>query len=168
MASENDQIPNQALFLDMDGTLITTQSGQTYPQGVDDWQLAYENVVGRIHQYKARGYKIVIVTNQGGIECNFVTEEEIKTKLANVISFLQRPGTETDYIFPYYCPHMASFYRKPNPGMAYQAALDHNIALNESVMVGDRASDEQFAKRAGIGTFHYASEFFSDPVRDEL
>lgn len=162
----NDQC-NKALFLDLDHTLIHPRSGNTFPTDIDDWELAYGDVVGRLHQYKAKGYKLVIVTNQGGVDANFITEHEVQQKLKNVVKALQRPDADEDYIYWYYCPDMKSYFRKPNPGMAYRAALDLRLDLSESIMVGDLGTDHQFAKRAGIGSFKYANEFFSNPTRRE-
>ena len=40
--------------------------------------------------------------------------------------------------------------RKPNPGMLFQAAQDLNIDLTQSVLIGDKPSDIQAAKAAGL------------------
>jgi D-glycero-D-manno-heptose 1,7-bisphosphate phosphatase len=40
--------------------------------------------------------------------------------------------------------------RKPNPGMILRALADWPIARERSVLVGDKASDMEAAKRAGI------------------
>ena len=40
--------------------------------------------------------------------------------------------------------------RKPEPGLLLQAARDFNIDLAESVMIGDRDSDVEAGRRAGV------------------
>jgi D-glycero-D-manno-heptose 1,7-bisphosphate phosphatase len=65
-----------------------------------------------------------------------------------------------DILAVYYCPHhpvnanapylMECNCRKPQPGMLLQAISDHKLSLNHSIMVGDKASDMQAAKAAGI------------------
>ena len=53
------------LFIDLDGTLIHTASGKTFPEGVWDMKFDFE-VLDKIKEY---GFKaICIITNQGGIE----------------------------------------------------------------------------------------------------
>ena len=59
-----------------------------------------------------------------------------------------------------YCPHHPDYLdqnnskfctcRKPLPGMLIQASKDHNIKLSETIMVGDKISDMNSAKSAGI------------------
>ena len=60
----------------------------------------------------------------------------------------------------YFCPHHPTHAfapylkdcdcRKPNPGMLFQAAQDLNIDLTQSVLIGDKPSDIQAAKAAGL------------------
>ena len=60
----------------------------------------------------------------------------------------------------YFCPHHPTHAfapylkdcdcRKPNPGMLLQAARDLNIDLTQSVLIGDKTSDIQAAKAAGL------------------
>lgn len=153
---------NKALFLDLDHTLIKPKSGNTFPKDKNDWELAYTNVIPRIHSYYAKGYRIIIVTNQGGVEANFISLQDLQEKLDDVKHTLENPKAGTDYIHYYYCPSMRDYYRKPSPGMAYQAAIDHALNLRECVMVGDRDSDREFAGNANIGKFFSAEEFFKN------
>jgi bifunctional polynucleotide phosphatase/kinase len=53
---------------DMDGTLIKTKSGAVFPKNTGDWQLWSPKVVTKLQQLHADGFKIVIFTNQRGIE----------------------------------------------------------------------------------------------------
>ena len=47
------------------------------------------------------------------------------------------------------------FYRKPNPGMALQAAKDFpSIDLSKTIMVGNKLSDMQFGRNAGTYTVY--------------
>jgi len=61
----------------------------------------------------------------------------------------------------YFCPYHAShgkgtykkdsYMRKPNPGMIFKAAEQHNVNLKESIMIGDNISDVEAGQNAGIG-----------------
>jgi D-glycero-D-manno-heptose 1,7-bisphosphate phosphatase len=60
----------------------------------------------------------------------------------------------------YYCPHhpvsgigkykQDCECRKPKPGMILKAALEHNIDLRQSILVGDKISDIQAGLASGI------------------
>jgi histidinol phosphatase-like enzyme len=53
----------------------------------------------------------------------------------------------------YYCPHRPDTgcaCRKPAPGMLLRAAADHRLDLSQSWMIGDKPSDIEAARRAGI------------------
>ena len=62
----------------------------------------------------------------------------------------------------YYCPHHPDFgdgeyrqncaCRKPNPGMMLQAMNEWPVDLSRSFMIGDKDTDMQAAKAAGIPT----------------
>jgi D-glycero-D-manno-heptose 1,7-bisphosphate phosphatase len=45
-----------------------------------------------------------------------------------------------------------SLDRKPNPGMLLKAADAFSIDMQESIMIGDKDSDMEAARRAGIKT----------------
>lgn len=148
---------NKALFLDLDGTIIRTKSGSEFPKNEDDWKFL-PGILNKIKKYSEDGYVICIVSNQGGIEMGHVTHEFVNNrllKISNEIEDYIRIGINTIY-----CPSIDMTYdRKPNPGMAYTLALQLNLNLRESIMVGDAESDKLFAYNAGIGEFFYATDF---------
>ncbi|HEX6334776.1 MAG TPA: HAD hydrolase-like protein, partial [Flavisolibacter sp.] len=46
-----------------------------------------------------------------------------------------------------------SFFRKPNPGMAWQASKDFpDIDFTRAIVVGNKPSDMQFGRAAGMYT----------------
>ena len=68
------------LFCDLDGTLIKTRSGKTFPQGMWDMELKLD-VLKKIKEI-APEY-LFIVTNQDGIG-QFFTETDFEKKLAYI------------------------------------------------------------------------------------
>ena len=147
---------NRALFLDLDGTIIITKSGKNFPTDIDDWMFI-PKVLDNIKFYSDQGYIICIVTNQGGIELGYITHENIDNKLKDITKEIEhRIGT---YVNTVYCPYMSGYHRKPNPGMAYKMALELELDLKNSIMVGDSESDKTFAENANIGNFCYITEF---------
>jgi len=52
---------------DIDGTIITTQSGKVFPKDIHDWKILYPEVPGKLKKLSQDGFKIVFITNQAGI-----------------------------------------------------------------------------------------------------
>lgn len=68
---------------DMDGTLIKTMSGNVFPKNIDDWQMLYSEVVGKLKTLSKEGYKIVVFTNQAGITTKNTPIADIKVSSIN-------------------------------------------------------------------------------------
>lgn len=121
---------------DMDGTLITTQSGKVFPTNVDDWKLAFGTVVTTLKSKHSDGYKIVIFTNQAGVTSGKTKVVDIKKKIENVIRALGIPVQA-------FVATGDNCFRKPLTGM-WQTLCDHkndgiSIDTNKSYFVGDAA-----------------------------
>ena len=54
----------------MDGTLIAPKSGAKFPKSRQDWQWWDDCVPAKLQQLFRAGHKIVIFSNQGGVEKN--------------------------------------------------------------------------------------------------
>ena len=70
------------LFCDLDGTLIETISGDTFPKGIWDMKLRFD-VLDAIK--KLNPEYVLIVSNQGGIENGFVDAQKFSTKLFYIV-----------------------------------------------------------------------------------
>lgn len=141
---------NKAVFTDLDGTVITTNSGRKFPIHSADWKFIPETLKALKYFYN-KGYKIIIVTNQGGIEEGYIAEKVFISKIEKICKTLEkRLGMKANSVSYFYCTSMIGYYRKPNAGMAYEAALEYELDLNRSIMFGDYITDEQFTKNAGI------------------
>lgn len=142
-----------AIFVDLDGTLITTKTGRPFPLHSADWKFIPETI-DALKYYAKKHYKIIIVSNQGGIEQGYLTDAVFITKLETICSTLEKVyGFKKNSIAYFYCNKMQSYYRKPNPGMAYEAALEYNISLKDSVMLGNFITDGEFARNAGMAAY---------------
>jgi len=147
---------NKALFLDLDGTIIKTKSGETFSKDINDWEFI-SGVLPSIKRFSDQGYVICIVSNQGGIELGHVTEEFITTKLNTIRSEIEQYIGQAINVG--YCPVMEHYDRKPNPGMAYYFARALYLDLRQSIMVGDMESDHAFQVNAGIGAYLNINQF---------
>jgi HAD superfamily hydrolase (TIGR01662 family) len=152
---------NKALFLDLDGTVIRTRSGDKFPRNYGDWEFM-PGILTKIRHYYGDGYDIILISNQGGIEQGYITSEGFQEKIEEVKNGISdHIEGAVSYV---YCPFIsdANYYRKPNPGMVYQIALQLELCLKHCVMVGDTDSvDGKLAKNAGIGLYYNVVDFIA-------
>lgn len=133
----------KVLFADLDGTLIRTQSGETFPKGIWDMELRLEV----FHAIKILNpIQIFIVSNQGGIEKGFINKENFEAKLEYVArSLSEYCGCE---VRAGYCDSNDKEYpfRKPNTMMLEnfinQYSLIKKGAKEYSLMIGDASGKE--------------------------
>lgn len=94
----------------MDGTIITTVSGNVYPKDMNDWKLAFPSVVERLKMLRETQYKIVFFTNQGGIGSGKVKIPNFKKKIESIARKIDLP-------IQVFISGKDDIYRKPRPGM---------------------------------------------------
>lgn len=121
---------------DMDNTLIKTVSGNVFPKNIDDWQLNYEKIPKKLKSLHENGFKIVIFTNQRGIETGKATLADIKKKVVMIHQRLDVPCQ-------FFIATGSTTYRKPRVGMWEALSSDFNdgvvIDKNQSFFIGDAA-----------------------------
>ncbi len=146
----------KGLLLDVDGTLRTTRSGEIYPRQPDDVQL----LPGRkeaLQQWIENGYRLFFVSNQSGVASGNVSRNAADACFQRTVELLGLPVAEIAV-----CPHPAfpagCFCRKPLPGLGIYLKQRHDLASEHLVMVGDMASDAEFA--AALGAKYYSAEEF--------
>ncbi|MBQ8819506.1 HAD family hydrolase, partial [Campylobacter sp.] len=101
--------------------------------------------------FMALGYEIFVVTNQSGIGRGYYSEDDFAKLSKYMIDEFKSYGVEIKKI--YHCPHTPSDdcnCRKPKPGMILQALNEHNIDPQASLIIGDKPSDLEAARRAGV------------------
>lgn len=150
----------KVLFADLDGTLIETVSGDTFPKGIWDMKIRFD-VLDAIKKL-APDY-VLIASNQGGIEKGFVNQQNFIAKIEYVgrcISEYCKCGC-----YGTYCISNDEHdpYRKPNPMMLeYLVEMhvgdDFDYIKSVSLMIGDASgkegqfsdSDKKTAENFGI------------------
>ncbi len=139
---------NKALFIDRDGTI---NHDCPYCKDPKDLRI-YDDAVDIIKDFRKRGFLIVIVTNQSGINRGYFSEAEFEKFNSALLKELEREGAKVDAV--YHCPHRPDegcLCRKPGTGLLLQAARDLDIDLNSSFVVGDRDDvDGEMARRLGM------------------
>ena len=143
--SSNETRP--AVFLDRDGTIMRDVDYCGDPARVEVLPGAAE----ALRRLKANGYKLIIVTNQSGIARNYISEADYR---AVELEFARQLGGGL-IDASYYCPDLPdtnSPRRKPAPGMIFEAQRDHRLDLARSYFIGDKTSDIECGRNAGVRT----------------
>lgn len=146
---------NKALFLDRDG-IINVDHGYVYK--IEDFEFV-KGIFELCSAAQQKSYKIFVVTNQSGIARGYYTSSDFKILTQWMLEQFTAHHINISQV--YFCPH--HFYkginefklncncRKPAPGMIKQAESEYGLALNESIMLGDKLSDMESAYNAGVG-----------------
>lgn len=164
--SKNLKYKQKAVFLDRDG-VINRYVG--FLRNINEFELL-PGVAEAIQKINESGYLCIVVTNQPVIARGEVTVAELDEIHNKMETLLGLKGCYVDAI--YYCPHhphkgyegevpelkIDCECRKPKPGMLLKAAVDFNIDLGNSWMVGDGENDMKAGKKAGCKTAYIRRE----------
>jgi histidinol-phosphate phosphatase family protein len=110
------------------------------------------------------GWRIVIITNQGGVAFGYLTEAEAHVTHQAVLDALP-VEVDASYLCPHhprgtvprYAKHCPN--RKPAPGAILDALERFEARPQDCLFVGDRDTDRQAATAAGV-PFRWARNFF--------
>jgi D-glycero-D-manno-heptose 1,7-bisphosphate phosphatase len=158
-----------ALFLDRDGVLNVDKG---YVSRIEDFEWI-EGAIRTIRAFNDRNWWVFLVTNQSGLAFGYYTEDDLETLHRWMSAELAANGAVLDRI--YHCPYHPegivpnlrrdSFDRKPRPGMLLQAMTDFPVIRERSFLIGDKATDLQAAREAGVESFLFTGgnlETFSE------
>ena len=156
----------KAFFLDRDGVINIDHGYLSKPEQFD----FNPGVFDACKLIKDAGYAIIIVTNQSGIARGYFSEQAFLQLNNWMIEQFAQKGINIDKV--YYCPHHAKkgqgHYlldcdcRKPKPGMLLKAKEAFDIDMANSVIVGDKVSDMEAGKSAGVRTGYLISSDYHE------
>ena len=130
---------------DLDGTLITTKSGNVFPKDTSDWKPLYPAVKAKLHDLHYKdGYDVVILSNQLAVSTGKTTITGMQGKIDSILKLFEIPA---NVIFA----TRRDVYRKPAPGMwVYFKEHNRDSSINEadSFYCGDAAGRPE-DKRTG-------------------
>lgn len=145
-----------ALFVDRDG-VVNVDHGHVHRE--EDFVFV-EGIFSLVRAAVRAGLVVVVITNQAGIGRGYYSQGQFGELTRWMRARFEEEGAPIDAV--YYCPdhpeygvgpyRRDSFDRKPNPGMLLRAREQLGIDLSSSLLVGDKASDVQAARAAGVGT----------------
>ncbi len=149
-----------AVFFDRDGVL-NVDTGYLHDPADFVWMPGAPEAVRLVRD---AGLKAIVVTNQSGVARGLYTEAAVHRLHAHMNALLARHGTSIDAF--YHCPFhdrgtVAAYVvadhpdRKPNPGMLLRAIAEHGLDPARCLIVGDRESDLEAGRRAGVAGLLY-------------
>ena len=157
---------NKCILIDRDG-VINHDFG--YVSNYENFKYT-DRVFDFLKSANMLNYRIFIITNQSGIGRGFYNEDDFWKLSSQMLNDFLTKDIFVDYIFysPYYehstSPkyRLNSHYRKPNIGLFEVLLENWNVDLTNSIMIGDKLSDIQFAERAQLKSFLYPKYSFKD------
>lgn len=145
----------KAAFVDRDGVL---NEERAFVHRIEDFVLL-PGAVDALRLLQAAGYLLVVVTNQSGIARGLYPESDYLALTEHIRQQLAAAGVSLDAVE--YCPHLPDALveryrldcdcRKPKPGMLKRAMRALDIEAGASFLVGDRLSDIEAGRTAGVG-----------------
>lgn len=134
--------PRCVIGLDRDGVL-------NVDRGTYTWQRKdFEPIHGSLEavaRLRRMGHKIVIITNQGGIEKGLFTEQDVEDLHQYLLDLLGQAGCPSiDAIYYSVSSRKDDMYAKPNVGMfkrCEQEQAHKKIKFSNGYYVGDKISD---------------------------
>ena len=143
-----------AVFIDRDGTISEEVGYVNHPSRFRLFPYSAE----AIRILNDSGWLAIVVTNQAGVARGYFSEDVIRKIHQQLVSALHAESARLDAI--YYCAHHPSVgeppyrldcdCRKPKPGLIEQAGRDFEIDMASSWIAGDRYSDIELARNAGL------------------
>ena len=143
-------------FLDRDG-VINVDHGYVYRW--EDFEFM-PGAVEAMQRLTVAGFQLVVVTNQSGIARGMYTPSDFDALTARMTEALHASGVEVALVL--HCPHHPKgsvlpfatdcTCRKPQPGMILDGLQRLGADPGACFMVGDKMSDIEAARRAGLGS----------------
>jgi D-glycero-D-manno-heptose 1,7-bisphosphate phosphatase len=137
----------KTIFLDRDGVI---NKEVNYLYKIDQFKFL-NGVFNACKKFLELEFKIIVITNQSGIARGYYSVNDYENLTNWMLSQFKNQGISI--LDTFYCPHMPESNcacRKPNPGMFIAAKNKHNIDMDKSWVIGDKETDIEAAKSAGI------------------
>jgi D-glycero-D-manno-heptose 1,7-bisphosphate phosphatase len=150
------------VFLDRDG-VINMDTGYPYkPSHLRFTPTAVEGIA----QINRAGCFAIVVTNQSGVARGLFSLADVERFHDHLSGRLADAGAHINafYVAPYLAGGTVEAFaiehedRKPGPGMLLRAMREWPIDPARSVLIGDKPSDAEAARRAGIASITVASD----------
>lgn len=140
---------NKAIFLDRDG--VVTYDPDDYTYRLEDIFIL-EGIVPFCKAAVKRGYKIIVITNQGGISKGLYEKKDVDVIHDYIESEFKKEGIPIEEF--YFCPHHNKFEnclcRKPDSLLVEKALYKYNVDPSKSYFIGDKWRDVECGEKVGV------------------
>jgi D-glycero-D-manno-heptose 1,7-bisphosphate phosphatase len=143
-----------AVFLDRDGVL-NVDRGYVHRPDEFEWLAGAREAVLACNR---RGWLVFVVSNQSGVARGYFTERDVRALHDHMSRELAAVGACVDEFA--FCPHHPESAlpeyrrrcdcRKPRPGMLASLISSWDVDPTRSVLVGDKPTDVEAARAAGV------------------
>lgn len=141
------------LFVDRDGTLIIEPSETLQINSLRELKFL-PNVITSLKKFAEAGFEICMITNQDGLGTESNPRENYEKINAKMFEILE--SEDIKFLKTFECPHLSNENcncRKPKTGLVTEFLKNNKIDLKNSIMIGDRQTDLDFAKNLNIQSF---------------
>jgi D-glycero-D-manno-heptose 1,7-bisphosphate phosphatase len=167
-----ERAPRPAVFFDRDGVL-------NVDRGYVSNRKNFEWIKGAIEAVKTvndAGYYVFVATNQSGVARGLYTEDDMQALHDYMSAEFKKAGAHIDdwRHCPFHpegtIPHFkrVSDWRKPGCGMLEDLMKMWPVTREKSFLIGDKESDMQAARGAGITPLLFSGGNLLDFVRANL
>jgi D-glycero-D-manno-heptose 1,7-bisphosphate phosphatase len=141
----------RAIFLDRDGVLNRTvvREGKPYPPANVSEVEILSGVAEALQHLKDAGFMLIVVSNQPDVARGTTPKETVEA----INDYLASCLPVDRFIMCYHDSGDGCSCRKPLPGMLISGAIEFNVDLVSSYMVGDRWRDVEAGIASGCKTF---------------
>jgi len=162
----------KALFLDRDGVINVEKK---YVYKIEDFEFM-DGIFQLIRTSQEKNFLPIVITNQAGIARGYYTEEDFEALTRWMIEEFRKQGVFIAKV--YFCPfhpkagiggyRMDSPDRKPRPGMLFRARDEFDLDLANSILIGDKQSDIEAGRNAGVGQLMLLDSDLDAPNNTEV
>jgi D-glycero-D-manno-heptose 1,7-bisphosphate phosphatase len=132
--------------LDRDGTINEDRGYIGHP----DAFVPIDKSLEAVAQIRAKGYNIVVLTNQAGISKGLMTPDDVDQVNQRMLEMLGEAGCPSiDGIYYSTTSMKQDIYAKPNVGMFQRAEKETGVRFKGGAFVGDKMSDLKAAMKMG-------------------
>lgn len=146
--------PRRAVFFDRDGVL-NVDHGYVGFASQFEWIPGAQAAIARLNRL---GFLAFVVTNQSGVARGYYSEADVQALHRHMSDELARVEARIDAF--HYCPFLPgatvpdydrdSPLRKPAAGMLLELIARFGVSREGSFMIGDKDSDMEAARNAGV------------------
>ena len=159
MSDERPMAHHKAVFLDLNGTLVLPIKQERLAE-----LYLIPGAVESVARLTAAGFVCPVVTVQSRIAKGLFSSNEFLSWFRDFAEMLE--ARDARVAGPYVCPHRYAepcVCKKPNTLLYEQAAVDLEISVGDSFVIGDSPDDVRAATRLGAQSCLVCTGWAADP-----